>query len=37
MGLLFALKSLHEAKVKRFRLIPLIKEGSKQPGINSLV
>jgi len=31
------LKSLHEVKVKRFRLIPLIKEASKQFGINSCV
>ena len=31
------LKSLPEAKVKRFRLIALTKEVSKQPGINSIV
>ena len=31
------LKSLSEAKVKRFRLIALKKEVSKQPGINSVV
>jgi hypothetical protein len=31
------LKSLPEAKVKRFRLIALKKEVSKQPGINSVV
>ena len=30
-------KSLPEAKVKRFRLIALTKEVSKQPGINSVV
>lgn len=29
--------SLPEAKVKRFRLIALTKEVSKQPGINSIV
>jgi hypothetical protein len=31
------LKSLPEAKVKRFRLIALKMEVSKQPGINSVV
>ena len=31
------LKSLPEAKVKRFRLIALKKEVSKQPGVNSAV
>ena len=31
------LKSITEAKVKRFRLIALTKEVSKQPGINSVV
>ena len=31
------LKSLPVAKVKRFRLIALTKEVSKQPGINSVV
>jgi hypothetical protein len=32
-----ALKSLPEAKLKRFRLIALKKEVSKQPGRNSVV
>ena len=31
------MKSLPEAKVKRFRLIAFTKEVSKQPGINSFV
>jgi len=31
------LKSLSEAKVKRFTLIALTKEVLKQPGINSFV
>jgi hypothetical protein len=31
------LNSLPEARVKRFRLIALTKEGSKQPVINSAV
>jgi hypothetical protein len=38
MWLLFCpcLKSLPEAKVKRFRLIPLLKEISRHPDINSV-